>query len=234
MAHTPLSHGMAPSHLVLAIWSLYLIVTACTSMYQYLLDMNGMYWYVLVCTGMYCSMFSCCSTSWHILPCCMAWRPLFTQASRKYVPVCTGTYEYVQVQTEQRHCIISITKSSKKLQTGLKPVIFCILTAERTPALREYLNARYIIHCHQGIYTFPLQSLQCLGKSAKMSHVGHAAFGSSTNNILHTAESLWHMLLDRPICELSVLEQCRALANAVRGLCEMWMQAECTATAHGS
>ena len=38
---------------------------------------------------------------------------------------------------------------------------------------------------------------------------------------LYTAESLGYMLLAGPICELSVLEQRRAPANAMRGLCEM-------------
>jgi hypothetical protein len=49
-----------------------------------------------------------------------------------------------------------------------------------------------------------------------MSHVGHATFGSSTTNTLHKAESLGYMLLARPICELSVLEQCcAACANVL-------------------
>ncbi len=46
---------------------------------------------------------------------------------------------------------------------------------------------------------------------------------------LYTAESLGYMLLARPICELSVLEQWRAPANAMRRLCEMWVvQAKCS------
>jgi len=169
-----------------------------------------MYQYILVCTRI----------NWIMN---MSWM---------YKYVYTSTYEYICVQS----VLYAFKKKCKQVSNPWSSAYF----SQNVPL--HYgstdLNAGYMLCCHQCIYSLPLPSVSTMSQQkCKMSHVGHATFGSSTTNTLHTAESLGYMLLARPICELSVLEQWRALANAMpqRGLCEMWVvQAECTATAHGS
>ena len=114
---------------------MYLHHSVHTSTNQYKPVHTGMYWYVLVCTSIY------------------QYRQVQTSTD-KYIPVWTGLYWYVLVHTSMyqyrqvhtsMYWLVQVCTStyrefldSKKLQTGLKPVIFCILFVYFTAALRVH------------------------------------------------------------------------------------------------
>jgi hypothetical protein len=202
-------------------------VSVCTGTYKYVPvhteqwhGINSIYWYVLVHTSMYQYILVCTRINWIMN---MSWM---------HKLVYTSTYEYIRVQSVLYAFKKSANRSRTRdlLHTSRRTYPCPTGVQTSTPDICcGVINVYIPCHCYL--------SQQCHSKKCKMSHVGHATFGSSTTNTLHTAESLGYMLLERPICELSVLEQWRALANAMqqRGLCEMWVvQAECTANAHGS
>ncbi len=70
-----------------------------------------MYGYILPYTGIYC----------------------FHNCTNAYIPVCTRIYAY------RPFCyLLNFCMHAKKVQTGLKPAIFCILLAEVTPLLPRF------------------------------------------------------------------------------------------------
>jgi hypothetical protein len=105
--------------------------SACTALYHVMAPSKfsgqyksciGLYSYKLVCTS-YTSMYQ------------------YTLVCTKMYLLHTRTYQYIRVNTRT----VFFTHF-KKIQTGLKPAIFCIPLAdsERTPALREHRPQRWI------------------------------------------------------------------------------------------
>ena len=94
-------------------------------------------------------------------------------------------YQYVRVHTRT----VRFVRVKKKVQTGLEPVIFCILLAERTPALREYRPQRRIYAVLSSMYIFLAIAICLNNVSAKVQDVTCWARNIRQFNDQHTSHS---------------------------------------------